>query len=255
MEIGDTISSRVMVSVLNILGIWPPPESIIYKICSIIFHLLFAYGYTLFLCINLVFLADITDLTDSLFMTLTCFGLCSKLTNFRYFMNDIQYTLQRIKTFQLHNDNENEFIRMKVKFYDRILFAYYIVSNLAGFAAYTYVLFDYNGVGNRALPFHGWYPIDWRGNIRNYWIVYGYQVGGMMCLCNLNITMDLYPCYVMYMIGLQMEILGKRLENIGKNTNGANGKENEMEKFNSSVQENESKILRNCVKFHQDLIG
>lgn len=246
MEIGDTVSSRVMVWVLNKVGIWPPAGSIAYKIASMIFHLIFAYGYTMFLCLNLLFLADIGDLTDSLYMSLTCLGLCGKLTNFRYFMAKIQDSLEQIKRFPLISHSEDDFVRAKVKFFDTILFAYYSVSNLAGFAAYTYVLFD-NGEGGRALPFHAWYPIDWRGSTRNYWLMYAYQVGGMMVLCNLNITMDLYACYVMYMISVKMEVLGKRLQNIVHH--------DRQETLQGNLKTGyEPNTLRACVGIHQNII-
>lgn len=249
MKIGETVSSRVMVWVLNKVGIWPPAGSIAYKIVSIIFHLIFAYGYTMFLCLNLLFLADIDDLTDSLYMSMTCLALCGKLTNFRYFMPKIQDSLEQIKRFRLISQSEEDFMRAKVRFFDTILFGYYFVSNTAGFAAYTYVLFD-NGAGGRVLPFHAWYPIDWRQSARNYWLLYAYQVGGMMCLCNLNITMDLYPSYVMYMISLKLEVLGKRLQNIGHYE-----RQSTLLGVTNNETVNESNTLRECVIIHQNIIG
>ncbi|XP_037041513.1 odorant receptor 94b-like [Bradysia coprophila] len=80
--------------------------------------------------------------------------------------------------------------------------------NVTGVAAYVSALYTIP----RQLPFRAWYPIDWRHDERRYWIVYTYQVVGMIMQANLNICIEIFPGYLMYMARVKMEVLSLRLE-------------------------------------------
>lgn len=52
----------------------------------------------------------------------------------------------------------------------------------------------------------------------HYWILYIYQVIGILIEINLIVTIELFPSYLLYMLSIQTEILGMRLERMSVST-------------------------------------
>lgn len=110
--------------------------------------------------------------------------------------------------FRLQNDDENNLVADRLKSYLKLWLGYYVMINVTGLAAYVSALYS----TPLQLPFRAWYPIDWRHDKRQYWMAYTYQVVGMIMLANLNICIEIFPGYLMYMARLKMDILSLRLE-------------------------------------------
>lgn len=87
--------------------------------------------------------------------------------------------------------------------------------------------------------------LDWQHNRRDFLILTGYQHFGMIVTCNLNLSVDLFFCLLMFMNGAQMEILGKRMEKMEKELNEQNRKSNKVDYI---------KCLIVHIKIHKDVL-
>lgn len=119
-----------------------------------------------------------------------------------------------VNDFVIETEHETEFLQNRMEPFQKLALFYYILPNVCGINAYLKPLF----AAKTELPFLGWYPLDWKNNSLDYWITYVYQVVGILIEINLNVTMELFPSYLMYMLSTQMEILGMRLERISTST-------------------------------------
>lgn len=94
------------------------------------------------------------------------------------------------------------------------------------------------------LPYPGWYPINWKNDMLNYWIAYMYQVIGVTFQTSTIILLQLLSIYFMTVIGAQLDILKYRLKNLG------NSMANETEILYSSVELQ----LVDCIAVHNDVL-
>lgn len=241
-------SSRVLIllcKILQLCGLWKPYDSakitrILYNIFSVIFLFVFSGLYTFFMCANLIFLDDIKDLTNRLliysfillsvpafqpiylffilifslkyfcrlFMSLAEFALLIKVINLYWTNRSCQRMRDLFQTFPVESSEEAHILNNSNQTFGKLLFLYFLVSNMSTTISFimTALSDGYN------LAYSGWYPLDWQHNLRDYWIVFLYQYCGMTITSNLNISTDLYFCYNMHMMRVEIGVFGDRLE-------------------------------------------
>lgn len=235
-QIGESTISKILVFHFKVLGLWSPEKfSIIYLIYSTLLYVIFSLIYVFCMCVNFLFVTNVEETTHSLYMTLTCVALLFKSINFLWFNRDMQDNLKIVNTFELKNDNEIAFVKQRLRFFRNVWLAYYLMINTTGLAGYVSALFTLP----RQLPFRAWYPFDWRHDEKLYWAVYTYQVVGMVAQANLNIVIELFPGYLLYMASLKMQILSSRLE----------GMDHDINDPRKSIVN-----LVDCIKVHQHIV-
>ncbi len=208
-RIGDSPISKIIVFHFRMLGLWPPEQfSFFYFVYSTLLYLIFSLIYVFCMVINIFFISDVKETMHSLYMTLTCVALLVKSMNFHWYSKDMQNNLKIISNFELKNDEEINLVTNRLRSYKNLWLGYYLMINTTGLAAYISALYTVP----RQLPFRAWYPIDWQHDNQQYWIAYTYQVVGMILQANMNICIEIYPGFLMYMAQVKMDILRLRLE-------------------------------------------
>ncbi|KAG4072239.1 hypothetical protein HA402_005961 [Bradysia odoriphaga] len=247
MIVGETIISRLVVWVYYLFGQWPNENSsLLYYIFSFILHFGFVFLYLICMLINLIFITDVNETTHSLYVTLTELAFFLKVMNFFWFNRGMKECMSAVVGFELKSDDEAKWIRKRMHHFNWLTYAYYIIPNICAITASMRPLF----IAQRDVPFRGWYPLDWVNSDSSYTLVYAYQVIGIMIEVNLNITLDVYPNYLMHMISIEMEILGKRLTNLGLSSN----KVIRIIDPSDAYQRKGVSDLVDCIKTHQKII-
>lgn len=217
--VGDSKLTKVLVFCFFICGLWSKFQpntmaSTLYYIVSYSMHFTLSFCYTGFMVVGLMFISDVNQITLSICVTFTCVAYVAKILNFYWHNAGMKTCLKRVNDFVLDNENELQFLQNRMKPFRKLSLFYYIIPNVCGITAYLKPIF----ATKTELPFLGWYPLDWENNSMDYWIMYVYQVVGILIEINLNVTMELFPSYLMYMVSIQMEILGMRLEGMSTGT-------------------------------------
>lgn len=235
-QIGESTISKILVFHFKMLGLWTPENfSLFYSIYASLLYFIFTIIYVLCMLMNLLFITNVEETTHSLYMTLTCVALFFKTVNFMWYGRDMQNHLKTVDNFELQNKDEIQFVSKRLRSYRNLWLVYYLMINTTGLAAYISALYT----TPRQLPFRAWYPFDWRHDEDMYWIAYTYQVVGMIVQANLNICIEIFPGYLMYMAQVKMVILCSRLER-----NNTDLKE----------QRNTVDYLIDLVKLHQQIV-
>lgn len=235
-KIGESAISKILVFHFKILGLWPSETfSLFYFVYSTLLYLIFSIIYVFCMCGNFLFLTDVEETTHSLYMTLTCVALLFKTINFLWRIRDMQNNLKIVNNFELQNADEIDLVADRLRSYRNLWLAYYIMINITGLAAYTSALYTQP----RQLPFRAWYPFDWRHSEERYWMAYTYQVVGMIVQANLNISIEIFPGYLIYMARVKMDILSLRLER----------KYNDLKEQRKSIG-----YLVDSIKLHQHIV-
>lgn len=207
--------------ILKMGGLWKPNGHgvvpFLYRAYSVCFIFVFSVMYTTFMCANLYFLRDISQLTEMLFMSMTELALVLKIINFYVNNYKLKHMVQYITEFQMENGEEEAIMRSRLQFLIRQTVIYYILANIS---------MD-TSAANAAISAHdkiiysAYYPgIDWQHDNTSYWAVFAYQYFGMLFTCNINLAIDSYFCIVMYLLGGQIAILGNRISNVGSDDEG-----------------------------------
>lgn len=246
MKVGESIISRLIVWVYYLFGQWSNENSsFLYHIYAFVLHFGFVFLYLICMLINLIFISDVNETTHSLYVTLTELAFFLKIMNFFWFNRGMKECLSTTIDFDLKNENEAETVKKRMHFFNWLTYSYYIIPNMCAITASMKPFF----VEKREIPFRGWYPLDWVNSDRDYVLVYVYQVIGIMIEVNLNVTLDVYPNYLMHMISIQMQILGKRLKNLRSNgeiVSSINPKD--------TFQKTGYSDLTDCIKAHHKII-
>lgn len=254
--IGPSLITKTLIILFRIFGLWYYPDtSAAYKLYAFVLHFIFSFLYTICFVVNVFYLTDVSEATDSLCIGLTVLALFVKVLNFFWYNNLIQKILENIQQFELIDDNEIELVNDRTKTFLKLMVFYYFAPNTTGITTFINAVF----VTPPQLPFNGWYPLDWQHNNRDYWLTYFYQTFGMAMEINLNITIDLFPCYIMFMISVQMELLGGRLANIeggpGKiMTDGKLMAKQQVDVWADGTDRQSERMIVDCIKIHQNIM-
>lgn len=241
---------------LRFVGLWKPSKksklSDIYTIYGLTFLFMFSFLYTFCMTLKIFYITNVKDTTTVLFMSLNEVSLFIKVVYFYVQNRKIQKLLGELNNFDLYNDDEQQLINDRINFFWKLNLFYYIIANWATSSTEIAALF----ANETMLPFTGVYPgLDWQHNRRDYWIVYFYQCAGMLFTCNMSMSVDMYPCFFIYMISIELRVLGRRMRALGyvNDNNEKNGKTMNMEE-RKKYEINAIKDLIDCIKKHQTIL-
>lgn len=235
-----------MTKVFYILGIWPKQEaSIYYWIYGIVMVLIFFILLTMAMIIQLIGFTEMSNLTESMFMTLTEFSLMTKILNLYIHLRSIQQLLRSVEEFRLETVAEREYFNKRLKLIFFLLMIDFSITNLAHVLAIMKVLLD----SSRNLTFPLWCPFDWKNNSQNYWLVSTYQLFAMGITSNTHVAIQWYTTFIFCMISTKTEILSMRLQNIGYSF------DNETKSVDTEDKRIEiKKSLRDCIELHHRIL-
>lgn len=204
-------------------------SSPLYLVYQFVMHFVFSFLYTLAMCVRLFQIDNTAELIAACGMTLTLVALVVKFINLNfYYPTIIMDILCDTESFVLVNAVERQLVRERMRFFTIVSIVYYAMAN-------TCILSSFVATGlSKTLPYFGAYPLDWQQNALHYWLVYGFQVAGMLMLCSTNVMIELLPGFCMFITSVRMEILAQRLSAL-------NGR--------SALQ-----TLVGCIKLHQNLL-
>lgn len=185
--------SSLLLRNLNLFGLWPNTSSRLhlhlYWIYSYILHFTISFIYAAFTSINIIFLGDLKQITVALYPTLTIVAYFSKLLNYYYYKDGFIRCLSMIYDIQKRNsDDENHFAKKKLKYITILTLFFFVVGQFTIFVASIRPLL----LDTPELPLPSWYPIDWKHNRGNFWIVYLHEVIGAIIMVNVSVGIDGY---------------------------------------------------------------
>lgn len=211
--------SYFLIKILSLCGLWPNVSNkscfSLYTLYTCVFQIFFTFMYTGFKCINFIYLDNLNEITRAMFICLTELALIVKIINFYYHIKEMKNCLNNVKEFVLINEMEINSFQEKLSLFMRIVIWYMAVANIAGIFSYLSPFFSDTPI----LPYPAWYPLNWQNDLLSYWIVYVYQVIGMFIQTHCLITIEMYAIFLMLTAGTYLEMLGKRLQNIGYDMN------------------------------------
>lgn len=251
--VGERKLSKVFVFYFCILGLWSKFKaktiaSTLYYFYSYTMHFTLSFCYTGFMVVGLLFISDVNEITLAMCVTFTCVAYVAKISNFYWNNTGMKECLKIVGDFELETEFESEFLEKRMDPFQKLALFYYIIPNICGITAYLKPTF----ATKTELPFLGWYPLDWKNDSMNYWLTYVYQVIGILIEINLNVTMELFPSYLMYMLSIQMEILGMRLENISTSICSSSVLFKDLS-INSEEQQGVAEKMVKYLKLHQKM--
>lgn len=200
--------------VFSYCGLWPKnmPRwlSILYNFYNLNIIVIFLFLYDLAFILYIPFLENVEEATNNLCITLTLITLFGKVLNFKMYLSKIQNLSHIAEEFELENEQESYLVNQRISFYNKLTLLLLCTANTSACSNYVGALLS----SEVRLPYLAWYPFEWRSNSSTYILLYMYQVIGMFIQCNLNVGMDLFSAYLMYVGSLKLEILGMRLEKL-----------------------------------------
>lgn len=234
--------------ILYIFGLWPETTTHpLYYIYSYSLHIFISLAYSLFQTINLVLsINDVDNFIESVYSTLTVLAYIFKLLNYIYYRDHIIECLTKLMKMQQSIRSDENIFRAKLKYLDRLTIAFYFGANCTVLAAALKTLLSKSPI----LPIASWYPLDWRHNSRDFWIVFTHDILGAFIVGQTNLAMDSYAYYLMGMITAQFEMLHIHVKKLGTNFKKI---EKTQRSYDNACRENELS-LDLCIKEHQKLL-
>lgn len=274
LRLGTPRIVRVMLFFLRSFGLWHPASSWPYRLYSYALHAVCTLLYVLSLIVGIFGLRTTNALISASAMTCTLVALNVKVLNLYRNNERIRACLHEIAEFRLQTDdscdgdggdgddgdnaaaitttdditaaaptaNERSIVARRVRLFTTVAAGLYVMGNTAGASQYAaaYVRGE--------PPFAAWYP--GRATVHPmFW--YWYQVGGMLMLSNLNMTMELFPSYLMYMLSVQLRVLAARMRRLGDGVRMRGAFEGARE---SRGQWLARRKLRECIRTHQQIL-
>lgn len=200
-----------LVNSLYLFGSWPKQNQsylkrfIFYLTIFIAVSYLYCMLYSSFLVDNLYIRSNLTSL--SILSTLVMI----RVFNFNISWRGVQSCLAELQNFILNDEEERLFIKAKMPLVTFFSAVFLFSHHFWVLGTMIVPLF----MTERQFPLHVSFPFDWKHSLFYYIIGYVYGVLGMVTLVSMNALTSIFICYVMLMLSLQLEILGKRIEKIG----------------------------------------
>lgn len=246
-SLSETNPSRFIRQSYYWAGLWPSASpSLVYLVFGYVFQSVFFFCYTSFKCIYAFTTRNMEEIVLCSFVSLTEVALCVKVLNMHFRMRVIQQHLHEIHSFQLETTEEATLVDGRCRTLTKMLFAYIGLVMVTGFFSYSVPFF----LDEPTLPYLGWYPLDWYHNRSLYWLVYSYQVAGMIIQSHILVCMEMYTVYMFVMLSSQFDILCMRLKKIGWNNTGA-----EDTKAGHISNATANAKLIDCIAAHRTISG
>lgn len=204
---------KILRNVFYAFGMWRDrnQRSVLYNIYGGLYLFLFSAMSTFFMAAYLFVIPDISEVSNALYMLLIQLCAFIKFICFHIQNDEMQMLFNRMESFTVQSEKERNLVKSRLKFFIRIYFMYLTMSLMAG---NTHVLGAFFR-SERVLPFTGWYPVDWKNNTAGYVIALTYQYLGVIPNIVAIITYDLLISFLMFIVSLEMDMIGKRLSCIG----------------------------------------
>lgn len=243
MKVETCFVRRLMVFVYYFYGLWRTADtSLMYNFYGCALHIFFTFIYTITMCARLVQLTDLAEVMSASGMTFTLIALSVKVLSFVRFLPKIQIIMRNCEEFDLKDPKETQLVASRMQFFSIIAYCYLTMANTAGITQYV------SGWWTRQMPFAAWFPfIDAQ---KYYLLIYTYQVLGMIMMSAVNIVMELFPSYLMYSLSVQTEVICRRMEDLAND--GINTEPYHIV-TRSLLQQGRIKLLKECIKMHQQL--
>lgn len=223
-----------LIAILRGFGLWKLQSSagLSYRIYGI-FIILFCCLMTFFLIMNLILMSDYSKLSAALWPTLSGLCGCIKFIHVYAYNSELERLLERIKSVHLKTDKERLLVERHLTFLHRFgIFFFISVLGSVNMHNLRAAMYD-----KPELPHEAWCPFwDWQNSRRDYWLAWTYQCVSVNTSIIIIAAIDTFLCFMLYMIGVEVVIVGDRLAVIGKTMEGNKPDAN--------------KILIECAKMH-----
>lgn len=155
---------RGLINFLKLVGVWPLEIQnrflyYLYIIYGVIFQFLFSYAYATFG--SIIVTTDVALMTEQIFDAMGEISMCVRMTNFLYYYKDVTGLLNRIKSFELHNQDECELYKKKLSIFSTIMTVLLVITAFAVTFSNGAPLFS----KETRLAYPGWYPLDWSNEV------------------------------------------------------------------------------------------
>lgn len=203
---------HIVCKVLKLSGLWHPyngklQEKIAYKIYGVAYQITFLICFTFSLLVDAINIQQISDLTSRLTMLTAEIALISKVILVFFANQTIQQIKQNIDNVTLSTESEKKLTRPHIRIMWMVLINMGSGPQLSMFGwSISSILSN-----ERQLAYAGWYPgFDWHHSTRDYWLIQMYQYVASSVTASFNIAIDLFYCFAMYAMSIELKILGER---------------------------------------------
>lgn len=237
-----------IVFIFRVMGLWPTETNrIVYRIYGIMQLGIFSLLLTATMVIQLLAFTELDQITKTMYMTLAQLSLFLKVVNFYVRLNAMQEIVDETETFQLNSFAEVKLFNKRMRFIYRLVIALIVSCNIAHFSAEFKAIMT----PEMLLPFPCWYPNSWFDGGFKYFLAYSHQSMGAFFTSNLNGAMEAFSGACLYMISVQMEILGSRLKCIGIDSD-----EIEASIGNDRIKRRRKQFehIEQCIQIHQKIL-
>lgn len=229
---------RPVILVFRLVGLWPRgKQTITYIVYGAMVFLIFSLFLTIIEFIQLFKFTESGKLTATMFMALTDLAVLLKYVNFYWRWQAMQEMHKSARNFRLETEAEVKLFNKRMQFNYWIVMSLFISVNTAHTGTELKTIFS----PNLLLPFPAWYPESWFDDGIKYWLMYAHNSIGHVIGSNLVSAIDGYPTSLLFIVSVQMEILGLRLKAIGN------------DELLSRNRQNRERIIK-CIQIHQQIL-
>lgn len=200
------------VDYFKLLGFWLETKRLFSsKFHTITIFLIFFLIYTTFKCLYFTSLKDIRETTFFTFVCLSEVALVIKISIFLKRNESVRKNQIYLESFLLRSPEEQNICNNYMIEFKKIAFIYIILTNSTCILSFIVPL----TLKEPTLCYLAWYPVDWQHDRRYYWMVYIYQMIGMIFQANTLICLELYTVYMLISTSTYLRVLDYRFRRIG----------------------------------------
>ncbi|XP_055608564.1 odorant receptor 94a-like [Uranotaenia lowii] len=235
---------RVSFRIWRVLGLWATKdETLSYRVFRLSYHFLFTIIYIFAMVTSCFYAENIEELwTDILFILLTMLAMFTKMVvivrNFEKIYCLLKMTVS--DSFKPQTEIEARILDDNLHVFSNAMLVYLSVT-FSCLWAHLGFLFD----DRYKLPFFSWFfwlPLG-KGNPLNYYLIFVYQMFGMLGHCLFNASSDVQLGYLLLSGGLQLDILSESFARLPVPTSG---KPNEIRYYQKTFQNQVDQYNRIC---------
>ncbi|XP_058451272.1 odorant receptor 94a-like [Malaya genurostris] len=202
------LCQRITFWVWKVYGIWTTEDqSLLYRAFFWIYHFFFTFAYIFAMFLSSFFTDNSEELwREVMFMLLTEAAMCTKqfylIRNFAAILR-----LNRISVSMDYSVKTDHDLKAQTRMLNRcntvmLVFFLFSISSVLGNVA---LLFG----DSYKLPYSNWFywvPLG-KNHQTNYYIMFAYQIFGMVCHCALNVVADIHVIYLLSVVSFQLDLL------------------------------------------------
>lgn len=203
---------NILCTTLKYCGLWTPFDKkswiqILYKIYGAISQIIFYVFFVTSLTVGLLGATKLQAVSSLLPMTVAQMAVMTKMIPIFFSNHRLQKIRENIESFKLLSVDEERFVDIHIRFYRKVVL---MMSILPLLTIFFWGISSVSGTHRRVI-FDAWLPgFDWENSDRDYWIVEIYQFSASVFASYYDITIDLYYCFAMYAVSVELKLLGER---------------------------------------------